>query len=58
MNSKDKIPPFKVSGIRLMVFEGDIQRDENGRITNKLVTVIETGELETTKEDIINGNLD
>ena len=41
-----------------MVFEGDIVRDEQGRITNKLVQTIEYGTLETTQEDVINGNLD
>lgn len=33
---KDELPPTKISGITLMVFEGDIERDADGRITNKL----------------------
>jgi hypothetical protein len=37
---KDELPPTKVTGITFLVFEGDIERDERGRITNKLREVI------------------
>lgn len=37
---KDEMPPTKVTGITLMVFEGDITRDAEGRITNTLREVI------------------
>jgi hypothetical protein len=36
MNASDTNMPVKIIGLTFMVFEGDIVRDDNGNITNKL----------------------
>lgn len=36
MNVSDTTKPTKIIGLTLLVFEGEIERDEHGNITNKL----------------------
>lgn len=51
---KDSIDPTKITGITLMVFEGDIVRDSDGRIVNKLrETIVYSNGNEIPHEQII-----
>jgi hypothetical protein len=55
MNLKDGNNQQKIVGATFLVFEGDIVKDENGRITNKLREVITH---DTPKSELIAAGID